>query len=214
MSWFVDVFKKAKSEQAEEFTLKELGASQGVADGGRALAVDEDYLTLLFGDPKRSELEIGMQQTWAQLKTGTWLLMRAPSGDIDLAKLKLDPATFHLTDQAGDPYRKYPYLVLGIEGGKEREDWMNIPDLKGAYELLRKAVTEADLGNEDDKKKIKRLFMRFQTLCEWSPDLVTADATRLVAKVRDRLPLAPRLAPTADPGEFKDVRLYDSADAD
>lgn len=164
---------------------------------------------LLFGRTGDSTLEVGIENGMAAAETGTWLLMRAPA-TVSLAGLKLDPNDNRLKNAAGEPFLEYPYLVFAVEASTERANWMEIPDLKEAWEAIG---TAAKAGQVNDAEK---LLKAFEIACLWSPDLIRTDADRLVEKARKRLPaLQPRhgasrvLATDPHPlGSFADLNLY------
>jgi hypothetical protein len=174
-------------------------------------------LSLLFGDPNRSELEIGIDISWKDLRTGTWLLMRAPTGIARPADLRLHPESFHLLRADGTPWVEHPYVVLSIAADRRRADYMKVPDIKQAWDMLRAAA----LG--DDPVKITPLLRRFETICRWSPDLVPTDAAALIAKARARATPPEEAAPTTagrlaapqvvgrELGELGDLNLYAEA---
>ena len=165
---------------------------------------------LLFGNADQADLEIGLDQSWETVRTGTWLLMRAPKGSVQTSQLRLDPDDYRLIDQQGRPFRAYPYIIFAIEGSTERDNWMLIPELNAAWDAIGEAAKKGDLNDAE------RLLRSFELVCNWSADLIPADADRLVKKARSKLPglqqgtgLAGRLAPEHPLGELKDLNLYD-----
>jgi hypothetical protein len=164
---------------------------------------------LLFGNSEQSTLEIGLERTWAggELRTGTWLLMRAPKGTINLSDLKLDARDGKVTDSRDQPIKKYPYLVFSISRSRRRDDWMKIPDLKAAWDAIGAAAKKGE--NEEAEQRLQE----FQRKARWSPDLVPEDSKRLVVKAKERLSdlqpthtiaLAKRQFPS-----FEELDLYD-----
>jgi hypothetical protein len=165
---------------------------------------------LLFGNADQSELEIGLDQSWETVRTGTWLLMRAPKGSVRTGELRLDPDDHRLTDAQGKPFHAHPYLIFAVEGSTERDDWMLIPELNAAWDAIGEAAKRGDLNDAE------QLLRNFELVCNWSADLIPSDAERLVKKARAKLPglqqgtgMAGSLAPEHPLGELKDLNLYD-----
>ncbi len=134
---------------------------------------------LLFGTAGASHLEIGFDRDFAALETGFYLAMRAPKHAVRLDQLRVDPKDFRLTAGGGQPFGSYPYFILSVEHSVHRPDWMLIPDLKATWDAIKQAFIGAkyiDAGN---------LLDQFERQCRVSPDLVPADAKRLVKKARD-----------------------------
>jgi hypothetical protein len=166
-------------------------------------------LDLLFGNVDQATLEIGLDETWDDVQTGTWLVIRVPKGTPGLEKLHLDPDDFGLLDDRGQAYRDQPYIVFAIEGQDRRDDWMQIPELKKAWDSIGLAAKE---GRQNDAEK---LFDNFQVIAQWSPDLIPQDAKRLSEKARAKFPKlqrAPGIARTEVTehplGEFNTLDLY------
>jgi hypothetical protein len=193
--------------------LTALGAAAGVSFLAPALPFVEPFrkgMDLLFGNTDRAELEIGLDQSWNQIETGTWLVIRVPKGTEGVDVLRIDPNDFGLLDEQGAAYREQPYIVFSIEGTDRRDDWMTVPDLKQAWDAIG-AAARARRQNEAEQ-----LFEQFILVTRWSPDLIPADAERLIKKAQARLPkLQPNSAISlsqsdAHPlGSFEDLNLYD-----
>jgi hypothetical protein len=133
---------------------------------------------LLFGNSDQSTLEVGVDKTWDQMRTGTWLVIRGPKAQVDASKLRVDPSDGKITDSHGKPYKDYPYMVFRIGMSRQRDDWMLIPELKTAWEGIRIAVQSEQLNDAEVRLK------NFIQLARWSPDLVPEDAKRLADKAR------------------------------
>jgi hypothetical protein len=193
--------------------LNTLANVSGVAFLGAALPYVEPLrkgADLLFGNAEQSTLEIGLDKTWKKLRTGTWILMRAPKGKVDVSQLRVDETDGKVTDPQGRPYMDYPYLVFQVGKSRQREDWMLIPELKQAWDAIAAAVKEGK-NNEAETR-----FAAFEVIARWSPDLVPADVDRLLAKVRARLGhLQPDTRMSAGPKAmrtfpaFAELDLYD-----
>jgi hypothetical protein len=134
---------------------------------------------LLFGTAGASQLEIGFDRDFTTLEAGYYVAMRAPKGALALDKLRIDTNDFRLIEAGGQPFGRYPYFIISIERGIQRPDWMLIPDLKATWDAIKQAFVGAqynDAGN---------LLKQFERQCRVSPDLVPADAQRLIKKARD-----------------------------
>ncbi|HEX3348295.1 MAG TPA: hypothetical protein VHS58_09385 [Acetobacteraceae bacterium] len=172
-------------------------------------------LDLLLGNTDQAELEIGLDQGFQDLTTGTWVIIRAPKGTAGIEQLRLDPEDAGLVDANGAAWRQQPYVVFRIDGTNRRDDWMTIPDLKSAWDEIGMA---AKAGRQDEAEK---LFAHFEIVAKWSPDLVPTDAKRLVDKARGRLPqlqteraVAKAAPAAAHPlGSFESLDLYGDARA-
>ncbi|BCM91935.1 hypothetical protein IAD21_03813 [Abditibacteriota bacterium] len=130
-----------------------------------------------------TELQIGLD-TKRVPQTGWWLLMRAPKGSVDTAQLRVTPSDFRLIDQQGELYSDVPYLIFSIEATTRREEYYEIPELKEAYNKLRKLVRDASTDPKiaDEAKLSLQYFIR---LLKTSPDLVMADAQYIARKIQE-----------------------------
>lgn len=191
--------------------LTSLASKSGVAALGVALPYAETLrkgADLLFGNAKQSSLQIGMDQSWKTLSTGTWLLMRAPKGKEIINELRFDPTDGKVTDLHGDPYKDYPYLVFSVHASRRRDDWMMIPELKTAWDAIGKAVRER---RTDEAEQLMR---QFELVAQWSADLVPDDVTALIQMARVKLPPLIQPTSTISDGEaaffpgFEELDLY------
>jgi hypothetical protein len=135
----------------------------------------------------------------------------ACKGTQRLKELRLDLNDFGLIDEKGLAYRDQPYMVIAIEGSTRRDDWMNIPELKNAWDAIG---TAAKAGEQN---KAEQLFRQFDLIARWSPDLIPKDAQRLSDKARKLFPTLQKEAGIAriqqgehPLGEFTNLDLYDS----
>ena len=136
---------------------------------------------LLFGNSNQSTLEIGVDKTWEEMRTGTWVVIRGPKSQIDAARLKVDPSDGKITDSQGESFKNYPYMVFKIGVSRQRDDWMLIPELKAGWESVRAAVQAGQLKDAEVR------LNSFIQLARWSPDLVPEDAKRLADKARSTM---------------------------
>jgi len=137
---------------------------------------------LLFGNDKQASLEIGADKSWTDLRTGTWLLMRAPKDVFDVKQLQLADSDGKITTTAGESYKAYPYLVFSIGRSSQRDDWMTVPELKTAWAAL------AEAGRHSRTKDAERLLDAFINTARWCPDLVPKHAKRLADEARAKVP--------------------------
>jgi hypothetical protein len=164
---------------------------------------------LLFGNNNQSQLEIGLDQSWTALRTGYWLLMRAPKGTVNVSQLRVDPTDFRLIDAKGASFKQYPYLIFEIARSQRRDDWMMIPELKQAWDAIGAAAKSGQLDNAE------QLLRQFSLVAGWSPDLVPKDAQRLADLARSKLPDLQKKTGVGVSriekhplGEFADLDLY------
>lgn len=164
---------------------------------------------LLFGNDKQSTLEIGMDKNWKDISTGTWLLMRAPKDQIDIAQLHVDFRDGTITGKNRVPFRRFPYITFTIESSRRRDDWMTIPDLKQSWDAVASAARK---GKTNEAEQLLRQFV---LIAKWSCDLVPADAARLAKKAEDQFallqPTTTVAASASRPSlvDFSGLNLYD-----
>jgi hypothetical protein len=193
--------------------LTTLATTAGVSFLAPALPFVEPFrkgLDLLFGNTGQSELEIGLDHSWNNVETGTWLVIRVPKGTAGVDALRIDPNDFGLIDEQGAAFRDQPYIIFSIEGIDRRDDWMTIPELKQAWDAIG---TAARKGQQNEAEQ---LFDQFVRLTTWSPDLIPVDAKRLKEKAKARLPrlqvdsaIAFSTPDTHPLGSFQELALYD-----
>jgi hypothetical protein len=168
-----------------------LAETAGVASVASALPLGGSLrrgAELLFGNSDQAHLEIGMDQTFRPVTTGTWVLARVPKGAIGESSIRLDPQDSKLLDANAKPVSAFPYLVFSVEASRERSDWMLIPQLKAAWEAIGVAAMRRQLD------RAEALLEEFAVLAEWSPDLLPADARQLADRARAKLPQLQRRA--------------------
>jgi hypothetical protein len=167
----------------------------------------KDGINLLSGASSDSILEMGLSTNYSPAETGCFAVMRAQQNQVDPAQFRVDDSHRLVDDKSGEPIADFPYLVFTIELSKQRDDFFLIPDLSLAYKKLREEIKGGDLN------KINDAFAVFRRTAVSSPDLLLADAQRLVANV-DADVKASVETKTQSRGadgtlrEFKDVPLY------
>ena len=137
----------------------------------------KDGINLLTGGSDDSILEIGIAKNFQPVKTGYFCVMRAPKAHTNATGWKVDAHDFRLIDENGSPIGEYPYMVWQIDASPKREDWFLIPELAEPYKVLQEDVKK---GKIDLVKESLIVFKRAVLTCN---DLVTADATKLAAKI-------------------------------
>jgi hypothetical protein len=211
LSLEIGLFSIKESDLAGPFlgVLESMSKTAGVSFISTALPFVsplKDAFNLLSGAGSDSVLEIGLKKTFDPPETGYFMVMRAASNIIKPDTLKIDKDK-GLVDKDGNRIYDYPYLVIRVEVSKERDDWFLIPDLAAAHKALYTAI----VGGASDKiDEAIAVFHRTALSC---PDLLVADAKRLIAKedewakaARGQVKTFGFTQPTIR--EFKDIKLY------
>lgn len=193
--------------------LSDLAERSGVTAASAALTFAEPLrrgVDLLFGNNEQARLEIGIDKNWTELTTGTWVMMRAEKGTVNLADLWLGAEDLALTRKDGKPFRQHPYIIFSIEASSRRDDWMMIPDLKAAWDSVGLAIRKGDVD------KAEQLLRQFSLMARLSADLVPDDAERLARKGQEHMRLIQpetviALSDTDQPfPDYADLNLYES----
>lgn len=129
----------------------------------------------LLGDADRAQLEIGLSRTDAQLRVGNIVVARVPKGRVKPEDLRIDPKDYRLVDAAGQPVTAFPYMVLGIEGTAQRDDYAAIPEVQRGWEAVRQAALEGRSVEE-----VRGRFDQLRRAVWLSADLVQTDKRRIV----------------------------------
>jgi hypothetical protein len=143
---------------------------------------------------------------YAQVETGCFAVIRAPQGAFDVTSLHLgDDYSFRTPSR--QRFTGYPYLVFCITASPTRDDWFSIPELRLAYEDLRRAIKDGD------RERARKQLAFFERTVRVSPDLLPADASKVVTRARERVDQVSAAAltgggPVADIGELKSLDLY------
>lgn len=178
--------------------LESMGKLGGISFISAALPFAQPLATgvdLLLGAEDASVLEIGVAASAWKPELGYFAVIRASKGTIDATKLRVTPVDYRLVDADGNPVRDYPYLVFKVEASADRPDWFLIPELHEPYQQLQAAVREDAVA---EVKEFLSLFRRTALTC---PDLLTADARRLVELVTEETNAVMTETPTSKPGE-------------
>ncbi|MCW2285927.1 hypothetical protein M2323_003764 [Rhodoblastus acidophilus] len=140
---------------------------------------------LLFGASDAASLECGVVRGFEPLKPGVWVSIGATADEVGPTDgFRLDPQDGRLLDGAGQTFDGHPYIVFEIQKLTERDDWMEIPALKTAWDALTTALGAGKLD------EAKTAAANFRHLCLASSDLIETDGARLIAKAARKLALA------------------------
>ena len=140
-----------------------------------------DGINLLAGANGDSVLEIGLSKPYNPVKIGYFVVMRAEQGEVDRNKFRIDQNHQLVDDATGVKIENFPYLVFRIDATSQRDDWYQIPELKSAYASLQDVIRKGQNTQVDDAFAV---FRRIALTC---PDLLLADAGRLVKKINDEV---------------------------
>jgi len=167
-----------------------------------------DGMALLTGQQADTMLEVGADTSLTLTGAVTCAIIAAEKGSIDPAKLSIDPADRKLLLD-GRPLEK-GFCVFSIRTTDRKPDFGEIPELKEKFAGFRDAV---DKGVEKDARDALAAFRRAAIL---SPDLITADARKLIATSEEMMKdafagggIAENARAAGGPKTLAEVRLYD-----
>jgi len=181
----IGLFSIKSSELAGPFidVLERMSNAAGVSYVSSAMpfvAPLKDGINLLIGGADSTILEVGLSTTFEEVRTGTYCVIRAPKGSIDPTGLRLDTDQ-RLVDSSGTPITDHPYLVFSIEASDRRDDWFLVPELAKAYQDLKEVAEKGQTSEATDA------FAVFRRISLTSPELLRADAKRLVDNVGNQI---------------------------
>jgi len=138
---------------------------------------------LLTGGTSNSILEIGLSNSVseAELQSGWFLVMRANKNEVDLSNLRIKETSNCIEDLEGKPIKDFPYILFSIEQTVQRPDWMQISELKDAWDDIDNLIRRNDFT-----EATKSLF-RFRRLALISPDLISSDGKLLFEKAQKKV---------------------------
>ncbi len=111
--------------------------------------------------------------TSVPLEKGSLLaLIAAPKGKLDPSKITVDPSDMKL--QYEGKALEYGYCVISIRPAVQKPDFGEIPELKERYAAVQRAI------RENKAKDAQEALTAFRLATIASPDLIAADAKRLV----------------------------------
>lgn len=125
-----------------------------------------------------NSLEVGVHQTKFTPSAGVHLLAAS------LGKNKLEQLRLTEDGQVLDAEGRrlaFPYIVFEITATTQKADWFNIPDVSAAYRGLMGEL------RKDSPPNVKAAQTQFDRTVLLSPDLIPADATRIVKLMRERV---------------------------
>jgi hypothetical protein len=126
-------------------------------------------------------LEVGLSTNLDPLKTGWYVVMRAPKQDINISRLSVTPEDFRLVDaDTNQLVQNYPYMLFTVSYIKQRPDWFTLPDLSRPYQEIQTAARSRDYNT------VKELIIAFKRRALTSDDLITDDAVRIATLVKER----------------------------
>lgn len=139
-----------------------------------------DGIGLLSGTKDATGREIALVTSLSPPRAGVYVVARATKNQLDLSTVSL-AADYTLNDSSGSPVSEYPYLVVSMEGSPERIDFMGIPEVKAAYDAVKKAVTDDDPRGYQETLTV---FRRVVLLCD---DLLMPHARKLFDEVKKKM---------------------------
>lgn len=163
-----------------------------------------DGIALLSGTRGATGREIALVTNLSPPRAGVYVVARATKDQLDLSTVRL-AADYTLNDSSGAPVIKYPYLVVSIEGSSERIDFMGIPEVKAAYDAVKKAVID------DDPRAYQETLTVFRHVVLLCDDLLMPHAKKLfdeVKKKMDEIMGAPKTGARAKPVEVPELGSF------
>lgn len=165
---FIEVLQKMASQAGVSVVSTAIPFVQPLRKGIDALLVGAD-----------TQLEVGVSTNLVPLKTGWYVVMRAPKQEVDVSKLRVTSEDFRLVNaDTGQMFKEYPYMVFTVAQDVMRQDWYNLPDLKNPYKELQEAVRKGDYN------AAKELIVTFRRSVLTSDDLITRDGVRIAQFVK------------------------------
>ncbi|QJR12107.1 hypothetical protein DSM104443_03191 [Usitatibacter rugosus] len=163
-------------------------------------------MEMLAGQRDDTQLEVGIDTDLGLNKSVMMAIIDAPKGTYDGVALQLDPSDRKLLVN-GKPLEA-AYCVFSIRRTLQKNDFGEIPELKERYAAIQAAIK----ANKPTDAKDALVAFRLTTLA--SPDLIRADAVRLVEKVeqkvKDAFPAGGISSEKSrpDPGPLSQIPLY------
>lgn len=115
------------------------------------------------------------------LVPGHLAIVRAPEGELEASSLTVKEDRLHVHRGTGEePLEGYDYLLIRIEGRREREDWR----FERFERLIHKAI-EAHFAQ--DENSFQRYRNEVYVAILTSPDLIERDRKQAVLAIRDEL---------------------------
>jgi hypothetical protein len=139
-------------------------------------------LDLISGQTADTKVVVGVDTSLSPAKSGFYAMIDRRNGDLDRAKLKVDPIDFRLLYD-GQPLSD-AYCVFSIRATPQKADYGEIPELRERHAALMTAIGSGKATEARDA------LTAFRLATVISPDLIPADAALLVKKAENRLKAA------------------------
>lgn len=179
----VGLFSVKSSELAEPYLdllskLTELGASAYLSQAAPLIEPLRHGAEQLLGLSKHATLQTGLSEDVAfPLMARKILVARLPQGQVAADQLPTD-AEGALSDEVAAVLAEVPYMVLSVEVSVARPDYTSLSDIRSQMEAVRSLALVADA--DTTARGLSRLYRTIQL----SPDLITDDKHRLVARLQ------------------------------
>jgi hypothetical protein len=134
-------------------------------------------------------LEIGLSKDIDTPREGLYLIMRGPEKELRHLELVRDGE--YKVSRADRGKLEYPYMTFEIVATPIRSDWFKIDELRRAHATLQDVVRSGNVRAARDQFAV----FRYATLT--SPDLLYADAERIVEEAEKQLERTLRTTETA-----------------
>jgi len=156
----------------------------------------------LLSGAKDLNLDIGVATDFDKPETGYFYVMGAPKGSLESEDLKVS-SDYKLIERSGRAVSQYPYLLFSIDSSSKRDEWFVIPEISSAHKELYRLV-----GAAGKRAEIEDALQAFRRTVLTSPDLLTADAERLVAEVtKDVEAAVPASLTSATPSRKTGIKI-------
>jgi hypothetical protein len=136
-------------------------------------------MNLIAGQKEDTELEVAVDTTLTLTETETFAIIDAPKAEWAGKKFTIDPSDRKLLCD-GKALEK-GYCVFSIRRSLQKADFGEIPDLKERYAALQAAIRSNNIQRAGDE------LTSFRLTALTSPDLIPADASRLIEKATLRV---------------------------
>lgn len=194
--------------------LQSMASQAGVSVVSAAIPFTEPLrkgIDALFGMSDGSILQIGVSTNLDPLKTGWYIVMRAPRGSIDVSKLRVTPVDFRLVDaDTNAQIKDFPYMIFTVAKDEKRPDFYALPELSKHYKGLKEAVRNGDYTTAAD------LIITFKRSALTSDDLIPTDAKRIADLVEQEVKrvmsatVVARLPEHAELPSLESYQLYEN----
>lgn len=164
-------------------------------------------MDLLAGQADDTAIEVGVDTSLSPTMSGYYAVINVEKGTIDLSKLAVDPSDGRLLlDGKG---LEAGYCVFSLRRTLQKADYGEIPEIKDKWAAFQAAIGRGKVN------EAKEAFDMLRLTIIASPDLITTDASALIAKAEAKLKLAfpgggvARTAKTFKLSALSEVGLYD-----